>query len=263
MGRGRRRQTRRDTAAPRRGRGPLIAAALALPVGLGAAGALVAVGETGPDAPAPADSGLAPAADDFFDGATGEPGADGSGDRAGAGGDSSGGGAQGQQAQQAEGSVSVSASADPGEGSGSGGGSGGSGGTGGSPGSGGGGGGGSAEESAVVALVNEERASAGCDPVSPDSQLAKASQDHSADMASRDYMAHDTPEGVGPGERAEEAGYTAWGGENVAAGHPTPEAVMQGWMDSPGHRANILNCDFTAIGVGETDRYWAQNFGYE
>ncbi|MFC4560886.1 CAP domain-containing protein [Nocardiopsis mangrovi] len=113
----------------------------------------------------------------------------------------------------------------------------------------------------VVSLTNAEREEAGCGPVRVDDDLTLASQRHSEDMAERDYMAHDTPEGIGPAERALEAGYRAWSGENVAAGYTSAEAVMEGWMNSPGHRANILNCDNTAIGVGESDARWAQNFG--
>ncbi|WP_084469350.1 CAP domain-containing protein, partial [Nocardiopsis trehalosi] len=118
-----------------------------------------------------------------------------------------------------------------------------------------------ASAQAVVELTNRERAEAGCAPLRVDGALTRASQAHSEDMAARDYMGHETPEGVGPAERAEDAGYTAWSGENVAAGYGSAEAVMAGWMDSPGHRANILNCDNTEIGVGESDARWTQNFG--
>ncbi|WP_242677281.1 CAP domain-containing protein [Streptomonospora litoralis] len=115
----------------------------------------------------------------------------------------------------------------------------------------------------VVAIANEERADAGCAPLRVDRRLTAASEAHSRDMAERDYMAHETPEGEGPAERAEDAGYDAWSGENVAAGYTSPESVMEGWMNSPGHRANILDCGNTEVGVGETDTKWAQNFGSE
>ncbi|WP_017594641.1 CAP domain-containing protein [Nocardiopsis potens] len=267
MGRGRRRHRHREPRPPRRGRSALIAAALALPVGLGTAGALVLADLSEGGGALSADPGritpdaaLPPAAGDFFDGASEAPAdpADESG------GDGAEQGGRGGSAGSGEAQGSVSASEEPespeedGSGSEPDGGS-----------ADGGGGGGSSSDSGsgqgggVVALVNEERAEAGCGPVGVDSRLTAASEKHSRDMADRDYMSHHTPEGIGPGERAQEAGYSAWGGENVAAGYSSPEAVMEGWMNSEGHRANILNCDFVSIGVGEADAHWTQNFGYE
>ncbi|WP_157987479.1 CAP domain-containing protein [Jiangella endophytica] len=125
----------------------------------------------------------------------------------------------------------------------------------------------SEREQEVVELTNEVRADEGCGPLRADDRLYEAAAEHSQDMAERDYFDHETPEGVGPGERAERAGYDSWGGENIAWGYQSAEDVVEGWMDSPGHRANILNCDFEAIGVGAADSsrgpYWTQTFGYE
>jgi RNA polymerase sigma factor (sigma-70 family) len=118
----------------------------------------------------------------------------------------------------------------------------------------------------VLALVNKERAAAGCGPLSQDPQLRDAAQGHSDDMAARDFFDHTNPDGDGPGERVTASGYR-WStyGENIAKGQQTPEAVMTSWMNSPGHRANILNCAFEEIGVGIHDGgggpYWTQNFG--
>ncbi|MFI9291606.1 CAP domain-containing protein [Streptomyces gardneri] len=117
----------------------------------------------------------------------------------------------------------------------------------------------------VIALVNAERAKAGCGALSANATLTKAAQGHSDDMAARDYFDHTNPDGDGPGERVTAAGYP-WStyGENIAMGQSTPEQVMEGWMNSPGHRANILNCDFKEIGIGiHTDGgpYWTQVFG--
>ncbi|POX59630.1 RNA polymerase [Streptomyces sp. Ru62] len=118
----------------------------------------------------------------------------------------------------------------------------------------------------VVALVNKERAAAGCGPVTEDPQLDKAAQGHSDDMAARGYFDHIDPDGAGPGERITAAGYR-WStyGENIAKGQQTPQAVMDSWMNSPGHRANILNCAFKNIGVGVHDGsggpWWTQAFG--
>ncbi|WP_343233357.1 CAP domain-containing protein [Streptomonospora sp. PA3] len=255
----------------------------AVPVGLGLAAALiVAAGpppsnplvqnpQAGADsAPGAADEALPPAPDDFFpspeDGGSPQGQQDGSGAGGGAGGAGEPSAPAGPPDAVAEGAATLAPSQRPEEdgqdGSGSDAGSQEPGGSeDGSAGSSGGGAEPSAAARQVVALANEERADAGCPPLSVDPRLTAASEAHSRDMAARDYMAHESPEGEGPAERAEEAGYHAWSGENVAAGYTSPEAVMEGWMNSPGHRANILNCANTEVGVAETDTKWAQNFG--
>ena len=117
----------------------------------------------------------------------------------------------------------------------------------------------------MTRLTNVERAKAGCGALRTDSRLAAAAQAHSRDMVDRDYFSHTSPDGEGPGDRAAAAGYDRWSGENIAAGYPTAAAVVQGWMDSAGHRANILNCDSKATGVGYDPRrnMWTQMFGFE
>ncbi|AWI29826.1 CAP domain-containing protein [Streptomyces tirandamycinicus] len=116
----------------------------------------------------------------------------------------------------------------------------------------------------VVQLVNSERGKAGCSPVSVNAKLTKAAQDHSKDMAAHRNMSHTGSDGSNPGTRITRAGYN-WStyGENVAYGYETPEKVMAGWMSSPGHKKNILNCEFKEIGVGlaQPGNYWTQNFG--
>ncbi|MFE1878491.1 sigma-70 family RNA polymerase sigma factor [Streptomyces diastatochromogenes] len=118
----------------------------------------------------------------------------------------------------------------------------------------------------VVALVNKERAAAGCGPLTEDPQLEKAAQGHSDDMAARNFFDHTNPDGADPGQRITAAGYR-WStyGENIAQGQQTPQAVMDSWMNSPGHRANILNCSFKDIGVGvhkgSGGPWWTQDFG--
>ncbi|QOV33825.1 sigma-70 family RNA polymerase sigma factor [Streptomyces ferrugineus] len=118
----------------------------------------------------------------------------------------------------------------------------------------------------VVALVNKERSAAGCGPLEEDALLNKAAQGHSDDMAARGFFDHTNPDGADPGQRITAAGYR-WStfGENIAQGQQTPEAVMESWMNSPGHRANILNCSFKDIGVGINKSsggpWWTQNFG--
>ncbi|MFF8381441.1 sigma-70 family RNA polymerase sigma factor [Streptomyces sp. NPDC015661] len=120
-------------------------------------------------------------------------------------------------------------------------------------------------EQQVISLVNEERAKAGCGPLTEHPLLTKAAQGHSDDMAARDFFDHTNPDGDGPGERITAAGY-AWSsyGENIAKGQTTAAQVMESWMNSPGHRANILNCGFKEIGVGlhtSGGPYWTQAFG--
>ncbi|MFJ6780268.1 sigma-70 family RNA polymerase sigma factor [Streptomyces yangpuensis] len=118
----------------------------------------------------------------------------------------------------------------------------------------------------VVALVNTERAAAGCGPLKEDPQLRAAAQGHSDDMAARSFFDHTNPDGKDPGQRTTASGYR-WStyGENIARGQQTAQSVMDSWMKSPGHRANILNCSFKDIGVGihqgAGGPWWTQNFG--
>lgn len=116
----------------------------------------------------------------------------------------------------------------------------------------------------VVALVNQERAKAGCSALTVNAKLTTAALNHSKDMAAHSNMSHTGSDGSDPGQRITRAGYS-WTtyGENVAYGYSTPEQVMNGWMNSPGHRQNILNCAFKEIGVGlaQPNSYWTQAFG--
>lgn len=116
----------------------------------------------------------------------------------------------------------------------------------------------------VLVLVNAEREKAGCAPLAEDAKLTKAAQNHSQDMADHRNMSHTGSDGSSMGDRLARVGYPfRSAGENVAAGYGTPESVMDGWMNSPGHRANILNCGFKEIGIGlaQPGNYWTQNFG--
>jgi uncharacterized protein YkwD len=124
------------------------------------------------------------------------------------------------------------------------------------------------ETAKVVVLVNAARADAGCGPVRRDPRLDDASLAHSEDMIARDYFSHTTPDGVSPWDRAKAAGYDVPTGENIALGQPDADTVMEAWMNSEGHRANILNCSSKAIGVGlaldsSGTPYWTQMFGAE
>ena len=121
-------------------------------------------------------------------------------------------------------------------------------------------------EGAVLAIVNSERAKAGCKALTVDGRLAAAARKHSADMVARHYFSHTTPNGVTMAQRIDREGYR-WStiGENIAAGQPNATEVMKAWMNSPGHRANILNCKFQQIGIGVAfdgrRPVWTQDFG--
>ncbi|MBX9397317.1 TerD family protein [Streptomyces sp. TRM72054] len=119
----------------------------------------------------------------------------------------------------------------------------------------------------VIDLTNHERARAGLPPLSPDPVLTRAAQAHSADMVARDFYSHTAPGGSQPWDRAAAAGSTRRSiGENIACGQRSPTEVVTGWMNSPGHRANILKPGFTHIGIGfagggRAGTYWTQLFG--
>ncbi|WP_079035675.1 CAP domain-containing protein [Streptomyces albus] len=123
-----------------------------------------------------------------------------------------------------------------------------------------------AAEGEVLALVNQERAQAGCRPVKADPELAALAGRFSVDMAERGFFSHTTPDGKSPWDRAEAAGIEDLGGENIARGQANARSVMDAWMKSPGHRANILNCDYRTLGVGahfaEGGPWWTQDFGF-
>ncbi|WP_244177065.1 CAP domain-containing protein [Streptomyces albus] len=123
-----------------------------------------------------------------------------------------------------------------------------------------------AAEARVLALVNRERRQAGCSPVAADPALADLARAFSRDMAERDFFANTDPDGATPWDRAGKLGIGALGGENIARGQATAEAVMDAWMETPRHRANILNCDYRTLGVGahfgDGGPWWTQDFGY-
>lgn len=117
----------------------------------------------------------------------------------------------------------------------------------------------------VLDIVNSERTRVGLLPLRLHSQLIVAAQAHSDDMARHNFMSHTGSDGSSPFDRMRRYGYNfRWAGENVASGYSSPQDVMQGWMNSSGHRANILNPNFRDIGIGYArgnSSYWTQNFG--
>jgi len=120
-----------------------------------------------------------------------------------------------------------------------------------------------AYEREVVRLVNEERAKAGVAPLTEDEELSRIARLKSQDMRDRGYFDHNSPTYGTPFRMLRSFGVTyRTAGENIAMGYRTPEAVVAAWMNSSGHRANILNASYTMIGVGfvADGGYWTQEF---
>jgi uncharacterized protein YkwD len=121
----------------------------------------------------------------------------------------------------------------------------------------------------VLEATNALRARAGCAPLSLAPALTRAAQEHSAEMARHGYISHTGLNGSSPQQRARATGYVGLAGwENVAAGYTTPAAVVAGWEASPGHRANMLNCELREVGIGMAENnasdygfFWTQAFG--
>lgn len=124
----------------------------------------------------------------------------------------------------------------------------------------------------VINLTNQERAKAGLSALVPDSRLINAAEAHSEDMALKDYFSHTGLDGSTFSSRAAAFGFSGAAAENIGAGYTTPEAVVNGWMNSPNHRRNILNPSLQSIGVGyfflandtgnvNYKHYWVQVFG--
>jgi uncharacterized protein YkwD len=113
----------------------------------------------------------------------------------------------------------------------------------------------------VGRLVNEHRARMGCPPLAWDGAAVTAARAHSDDMVRRGYFSHVSPEGGNVGSRVTAAG-GSWRAvaENIASGQSTARGVVQGWLSSPGHRANIENCGYTRQGVGYRERVWTHVF---
>lgn len=124
----------------------------------------------------------------------------------------------------------------------------------------------SAKEQAVFTLVNKERKANGLKELTLSSKLTNIAEMKSADMAEKNYFSHQSPTYGSPFEMLQKYGVTyRSAGENIAAGQKSAEEVMKAWMNSSGHRANILNPSFTQIGIGyyaggSYRTYWTQTF---
>lgn len=120
-----------------------------------------------------------------------------------------------------------------------------------------------AYEQEVVRLVNEIRKEKGLKPLTYDWQLSRVARIKSQDMKDNRYFSHTSPTYGSPFQMMRDFGISyRTAGENIAHGYATPQAVVNAWMNSPGHRANILNSTFTTIGVGYVSggNYWTQMF---
>ncbi|MEV4344617.1 CAP domain-containing protein [Actinoplanes sp. NPDC049596] len=125
-----------------------------------------------------------------------------------------------------------------------------------------------AYEAEVVKLTNAQRTARGCKALRTDARLTNAARAHSTDMVRSGNFSHTGSDGSNFVTREVRAGYPKNGAsaENIAWGYRTPQQVVTGWMNSPGHRKNILNCASTAVGVGVAYTtggapYWTQDFG--
>lgn len=121
-------------------------------------------------------------------------------------------------------------------------------------------------EAQVVKLVNQERAKAGLKPLTHNWELSRVARYKSMDMRDRGYFSHTSPTYGSPFTMMNNFGIrSSAAGGNIAEGQSTPQAVVTSWMNSPGHRANILSTNYTQIGVGYAAggsgrHYWTQMF---
>ncbi len=120
-------------------------------------------------------------------------------------------------------------------------------------------------EQQVLDLVNKERTSNGLSPLTLNAEVSKVAQMKSEDMRDKNYFSHTSPTYGSPFDMLKKFNvkYT-YAGENIAKGQKTPEAVVNAWMNSEGHRANILNPNYTQMGIGYALKgstpYWTQMF---
>ncbi|WP_433296132.1 CAP domain-containing protein [Actinoplanes sp. CA-030573] len=123
-------------------------------------------------------------------------------------------------------------------------------------------------ETEVVRLTNVQRTAHGCAALRIDDRLITAARAHSSDMIAENFFSHTGSNGSNFVDREAAAGYPrkSASAENIAWGYRTPADVVNAWMHSAGHRANILNCASKAVGVGVAYTgggapYWTQDFG--
>ena len=118
-------------------------------------------------------------------------------------------------------------------------------------------------EQQVIDLINEIRVKNGLSPLTENTALSRCAKAKSQDMHDKRYFSHQSPTYGSPFDMMKQFGITyRTAGENIAMGQTTPQAVVNAWMNSEGHRANILNASFTQIGMGYVadGHYWTQQF---
>lgn len=118
-------------------------------------------------------------------------------------------------------------------------------------------------EQQVLTLTNQERAKAGLKPLAADTALMASARAKSADMSNNNYFSHNSPTLGSPFDQMKARGITyRAAAENIAMGQRSAAEVVQGWMESPGHRENIMNGNYTHIGIGyvANGNYWTQQF---
>lgn len=119
----------------------------------------------------------------------------------------------------------------------------------------------SAVQQQILQLVNQERAKAGLKALALDSLLTKVATEKARDMSANNYFSHTSPTYGSPFDMMRSFGVKySYAGENIAAGQRSAQEVMNAWMNSSGHRANILNANFTKLGVGYVNNQWVQMF---
>jgi len=114
-----------------------------------------------------------------------------------------------------------------------------------------------AEQQVLMDRINKHRLAIGCNALTWDGRLATVARKHSEDMAKRHYFSHVDPDGHDPGARLKAAniGYRA-AAENLAQGQSSGRDVYDDWIESPDHKENLENCDYTHLGIGISGRYW-------
>ncbi|MGQ3478479.1 CAP domain-containing protein [Paenibacillus sp. TY11] len=113
----------------------------------------------------------------------------------------------------------------------------------------------------VVKLVNNERSQKGLKPLTSNAKLTEVALVKAKDMSTNNYFSHTSPTYGSPFDMMKKFGVTyTYAGENIAMGQKTPQEVMKAWMNSQGHRENILKTEFTQIGVAYYNGYWVQEF---
>lgn len=120
------------------------------------------------------------------------------------------------------------------------------------------------QRKALLKKTNKIRVNHGCAKLRLRPKLNKAAQRHAQDMSRKNYFSHTSKDGTSWITRIRRTGWSDPGGENIARGFSNASSVTSAWMNSPGHRRNIVNCKFRNLGVGyvKSGRYWVQDFGY-